>query len=322
MMHFLYPWACIFVLLPFFMPLTKPIKQITSCASLPFMGLVDAQSSGADQRPWYRRLSGWSTYLIWLIAVLMAMGPVDMRQPQQMTHAGADIALLVDISASMGLQDQNINGRVTSRLAVIKQVASHFIDQRRSDRLGLVVFGSQAFMQTPLTFDHRVVKDLLFDTSAGLAGKQTAMGDALAVAIKQLAAVPNRSDQVIILLTDGLNNIGQIGPQEAARMAKSLGIRVYTIGFGRSRFASLNRSIDPSALRRIAGMTGGRFFHAIDGKALAKVYATLNNLEPVDRHGLIYRHEVSLVIYLLGFFVLTILMHLWFFRHLSLWQAT
>jgi Ca-activated chloride channel family protein len=173
---------------------------------------------------------------------------------------------------------------------VVKSTARQFIHQRIGDRLGLILFGSQAYLQTPLTFDHQTVLHMLNDTTVGLAGKHTAIGNALGLAIKQLKSRKGQS-QVIVLLTDGSNNAGQIKPIQAAKMAAKLGIKIYTIGIGANRLVvngifgsqvvNPSASLDEQSLKHIANLTGGVFFRAQNTQDLRKVYRQLNQLEPI-----------------------------------------
>ena len=179
--------------------------------------------------------------------------------------------------------------RVT-RLDVVKSVAKQFIASRTGDRLGLVLFGAQAYLQTPLTFDRHTVKMMLDDASVGLAGDQTAIGDGVALAVKRLLQVPEKS-RVIVLLTDGGNNAGVLNPIQAAQLAAQAGIKIYTIGIGAERLVvqgllgpqviNPSSDLDQATLKQMAQMTGGTFFRAKDTKALEQAYETLNQVEPV-----------------------------------------
>jgi len=186
---------------------------------------------------------------------------------------------------------------------VVKAAADDFIRRRKGDRIGLVLFSDKAYLQAPLTLDGAVVRSLLDEAQVGLTGTQTAIGDAIAIAVKRLKDQP-ASSRVLILLTDGASNAGVMQPMQAAQMAKDLGIRIYTIGVGADRMAvqtvfgreivDPSQDLDESTLKKIAELTGGRYFRAQDVKSLAKIYALLDKLEPATGEPVYIRPSVSL----------------------------
>jgi Ca-activated chloride channel family protein len=183
-----------------------------------------------------------------------------------------------------------LNGQPVDRLTLVKAAANDFIAQRKGDRLGLILFGSKAYLQTPLTFDHTTVADMLADASIGLAGVETAMGDAMGLAIKELTQNAEK-DRILILLTDGGNNAGQVQPLEAARLAAQNHIRIYTIGLGASALVINSllgpqvinpvSDLDQDVLKTIAKQTGGLYFRAANAEDLYQVYQTMDQIEPV-----------------------------------------
>jgi Ca-activated chloride channel family protein len=196
----------------------------------------------------------------------------------------------VDLSGSMNRRDMQLDGQWTTRLAVVKQVAGAFIDRRDGDRIGLILFGTRAYLQAPLTFDRPTVRALLGEAVIGLAGEQTAIGDAIGLAIKRLRERPS-DNRVLILLTDGANTAGAVNPLDAARFAAKLGLKVYTIGVGADvammqrlyGTTSINQStdLDEPTLAAIARETGGRYFRARETSELVTIYGILDELEPV-----------------------------------------
>jgi Ca-activated chloride channel family protein len=184
----------------------------------------------------------------------------------------------------------------------VEAIAGDFISRRSGDELGLILFGSQAFLVTPLTYDLGAVRAQLQGPAVGLAGTETAIGDAIAVAVKRLAALPEPA-RVLVLLTDGVNNAGSIEPRDAARAAKAAGVRIYTIGIGATRMrvsgffgsqlVNPSADLDADMLTAIAKQTGGRFFRATDSDELADAYRAIDALEPMPQHGpaLRPRHE-------------------------------
>jgi Ca-activated chloride channel family protein len=210
--------------------------------------------------------------------------------------------LAVDLSLSMGNEDMNLAGQPVSRFGAVEAIASDFISRRSGDELGLVLFGSNAYLVTPLTYDLDAVRAQLEGARVGLAGSETAIGDAIVVATKRLAALPEQA-RVLVLLTDGVNNAGSIQPVDAARAAKAAGVRIYTIGIGATQMIVSDsfgaQMINPSAdldegmLRSMADETGGRYFRATDTHELTKAYRVIDALEPMPRQGpsLRPRHE-------------------------------
>jgi Ca-activated chloride channel family protein len=204
---------------------------------------------------------------------------------------GRDLLLAVDVSGSMDTQDMVWENRAVNRLVVVKQVAGEFIQRRRGDRVGLILFGSRAYLQTPLTFDIETTATMLDEAEIGLAGRETAIGDAMGLAVKRLRE-DAQSERVLILLTDGANTSGEVQPLQAAEFAARQGLTVYTVGVGAdemrvqdffgTRVVNPSADLDEDALRAIAERTGGAYFRARDAEALAEIYRLLDELEPVE----------------------------------------
>ena len=229
---------------------------------------------------------------------LLALGAlvVAFARPQSgvtgetVTAEGIDIVLVIDISSSMLAEDLEPN-----RLEAAKAVAAGFVEGRRNDRIGLVVFAGQAFTQAPLTLDYSVIQDLLGRTEVGMIEDGTTVGMGLATAVKRLQASDAES-RVVVLLTDGRSNTGEIGPVTAAQMAEALGVRVYTIGAGRRgtapmpiddpafgrRYVNVQVDVDEPTLEEIAELTGGRYFRATDAQSLAEIYREIDQLETTE----------------------------------------
>ena len=241
--------------------------------------------------------------LAWLCLVAAAMRPQWVGPPQSDQRSGRAMMLAVDLSGSMRLDDMVLAGRRVSRFGAVEAIASDFIARRTGDEMGLVLFGSGAYAVTPLTYDLDAVRAQLQSATVGLAGGETAIGDAVAVASKRLAALPEQQ-RVLILLTDGVNNTGAISPRDATRVAKAQGVRVYTIGIGATRMSvpgffgsqviNPSEDLDENLLRSMAQDTGGRYFRATDTAELADAYRAIDALEPMPRQGptLRPRHEL------------------------------
>ena len=214
--------------------------------------------------------------------------------------------IAIDVSGSMYEADMIVDDRFQRRIDVLKAVIGRFIEQRPGDRLGLILFGTHAYPYVPLTFDHAMLGSLLDDVSTGLAGRLTAIGDAIAVAINTLSQQDSRH-QVLILVTDGSNTAGSNDPLTAAQIASRFGMKIYTVGIGND-LETLKRltnqaSVPPEILlnekllRQIARLTDGRYFRAYDAAALERIYQELDQLEPIDIEADQYRAETSLFHY-------------------------
>jgi len=188
--------------------------------------------------------------------------------------ARKNLMLVLDVSESMSTPDFLINHYNASRLEAVQSVVSKFVEQRGDDRIGLVIFGNGAFLQAPLTLDHKVILSLLAQLRPGIAGNGTAIGDGLGLGVKRTADLKTES-RAIILLTDGANNSGKLNPIEAAKLAQKFGIKVHAIGVG----SAAQAEFDEGALRKIAKTTNGVYFNAQDLNALKGVYDEINKLE-------------------------------------------
>ena len=261
-------------------------RQIRRVNSLQFPGLQPFKETGTPVRAWLKHgLFALRVLGIALLIVVMAR-PQSINRWQKVNTEGIDIIIDLDISSSMLAQDFQPN-----RLEAAKAVATQFISGRPNDRIGLVVFSGESFTQCPLTTDHAVLINLFKDVKSGMIEDGTAIGDGLATAINRLKDSKTKS-KVIILLTDGMNNRGEIAPLTAAKIAKTFGIRVYTIGVGTygtapypvqtpygTRYQQMKVQIDENVLKQIATMTGGRYFRATDNKKLEEIYQAIDKLE-------------------------------------------
>ncbi|TCS40648.1 VWA domain-containing protein [Reinekea marinisedimentorum] len=274
-------------------------------AALPLLWLIPRSRSSASQgalnHPYLATLANQQQttpgkrklpllwLLSWLFLVLALMRPQWIGEPITNTQAGRSIFLSVDLSESMLTEDMRWNGQSTYRYKAVQEVVGEFVEQRKGDFLGLVVFGSFAAVQAPLTPDTGAVQALLFDLIPGMAGKSTAIGDGLAQSVKQLRTSKSK-DKIIILLSDGENNAGSVSPSDAITAAQKSDIRVYTIGFGgdasaSSSFFNFMRSsgIDEATLKSIADQTGGQYFRATSAGELKQVFELIDQLETDDK---------------------------------------
>ena len=245
--------------------------------------------------------------ILWLSTLTAAANPRWQGDAIALPTNGRDLLLAVDISGSMETPDMLYDGQSINRLQAVKAVVSEFVERRVGDRLGLILFGTNAYLQAPLTFDRATVGQLLKEAQLGFAGEKTAIGDAIGLAIKRLRNRPE-SSRVLILLTDGANTAGNVSPQQAAKLAQAANVKIYTIGLGSdemnirgllgSSFGA--RTINPSlvldekSLTDIATSTGGQYFRARNPEDLQKIYALLDELEPSEQDSETFRPQKSL----------------------------
>ncbi|WP_444907917.1 vWA domain-containing protein [Microbulbifer sp. SSSA008] len=304
MFEFAWPW--VFFLAPFpllarwLLPRSKPMS---SALKVPFYSEL-SQRGGGEQS---NLLNLFLLILIWLLLISAAARPRWYGEPISQPSSARDLLIAVDISGSMETPDMVINGRPAMRINAVKQVVGDFVERRKGDRLGLVLFGTRAYLQAPLTYDRETVETLLKEAQIGFAGQGTAIGDAIGLSVKRLTQRP-AEQRVLILLTDGANTAGEVSPLKAAELAQQAGITVYTIGVGAdemvqpgllgSRFGSRrinpSRDLDSKTLKEIADKTGGRYFRALNPQELAEIYAELDKLEPVEQEAESYRPMKSL----------------------------
>lgn len=267
-----------------------------------------AAGGGGRVRAASRRLPAILLWLIWLCLVLAASRPMWIGEALELPNSGRDLMLAVDISGSMRVEDMQIGNGLARRIDAVKELGSDFMARRAGDRLGLILFGSRAYLQSPLSFDVQTVQRFLREAQIGFAGQETAIGDAIGLAVKRLQERPE-SHRVLILLTDGQDTASTVDPLEAARLAASLKVRIYTIGIGAetltlpgllgsplgARTVNPSADLDEESLATIAQLTGGRYFRARDPAELATIYAMLEELEPLEVDVSLYRPQQSLI---------------------------
>jgi Ca-activated chloride channel family protein len=296
-LEFDWPSVLYFAALPIVIWLLPAIKQasITTVKVPFFTNFWKSLASVTEQTKWWVKLLA---ILAWLLLVAAAAKPVWIGDAIALPVEGRDLMLAVDVSGSMQETDMKVNGREVDRLTMIKFVAGDFIERRKGDRIGLILFGQQAYLQTPLTFDRETVNILLSESIIGIAGKATAIGDAIGLAVKRVRTT-NDNNRILILLTDGQNTAGEIQPLKAAELAAQEELKIYTIGIGADEIYRQtvfgNRRINPSldldenTLKKIAEQTGGRYFRARNTEDLNKIYAMLDELEPLAKEDQFYR---------------------------------
>ena len=284
-----WPWLALLLPLPWLVRRWMKASRQPALQALrvPWFALVGGGVAGTSRKPLLAFLAGAA----WLLLVLAAVRPQWVGEVEQLPVTGRDLLLAVDVSGSMDTQDMILDNQAVNRLTVVKRVAGEFIQRRRGDRVGLILFGSRAYLQTPLTFDTETTAILMAESEIGLAGRETAIGDAIGLAVKRLRQ-DAAAERVVILLTDGANTSGEIQPLQAAEFAAREGLTIYTVGVGAdemmvqdffgARLVNPSADLDEETLKTIAARTGGAYFRARDAQGLADVYRRLDELEPVE----------------------------------------
>ena len=288
MLEWAWPWLLVALPLPWLVArLWQPAHtQASAALHLPYaLDGLDAATGANPVSRWRRALA----ILAWCALLVAAARPQWVGEAEALPRSGRDLLLAVDASGSMSIQDMAIGGRAVNRYAAVKAIAGDFIRRRVGDRIGLVVFGSQAYLLTPLTFDRDTVFKQLDESAIGLPGKETAIGDAVGLSIKRLRERP-LDRRVLILLTDGVNDAGELDPRKAIDLAVSEQVKIYTIGIGAdsmrvdgffgSQVVNPSADIDEKMLTTMADKTGGRFFRARNTAELAQIYGEIDRLEP------------------------------------------
>lgn len=289
MFEFAWWWALFALPLPFIVRLLSPKTQQTDVAlRVPNLinNLPQSKSPKAAKRGWLILAT-----IMWICLVLAAARPQWLGEPVNVPNEGREMMLAVDLSGSMKIEDMMVNGRQVNRLTMIKSVLYDFIQRRVGDRLGLILFADTAYLQAPLTYDRETVATLLDEAVIGLVGEQTAIGDAIGLAVKRFEQKAE-SNRVLILLTDGQNTAGNITPQQAKELAVDAQVTVYTIGVGAdamtvssffgSRQVNPSQELDETMLTDIAKATGGQYFRARNAAELNNIYAMLDQLQPIE----------------------------------------
>ena len=306
MIHFLQPqWLWLLALLPAVM-LLRGRRGPVAAIEFSDVGLARAVARSARARA-----GGWLWLLPMLAGALMIVGlarPQRAHSRTEITANGIDIVLGLDVSGSMQALDFRIDGERVNRIAVVKSVVSKFIEERPSDRIGLIAFAAAPYLVSPLTLDHDWLQQNLerVNTAAGN-DDGTAIGSAIAAGVNRLRTT-NAKSKIIVLLTDGMNNTGKISPITAAEAAKAMGVKIYTIGVGVRGMAPIPMhdqagnvrlimdkvDVDEKTLQTVAATTGGTFYRATDTDSLEKIYAEINRLEKTAHTVQKFEHQEEL----------------------------
>ena len=310
MLHLAWPWMLAAVAAPFLVARLAP--RAPEAAGAPIrVPYFDEAAARSDRTPasGARGVGRVLALLAWCALVLAAARPQWVGDPVSLPVHGRDLMLALDLSGSMREQDMKSGAGFEPRIDVVKRVAGDFVKRRVGDRIGLILFGSHAYLQAPFTLDLDTVSEMVSETVPGLAGEQTAIGDAIGLAVKRLRERAT-DERVVVLLTDGTDTASRVDPLAAARFAAAEGITIHTVGVGadeevaarwlgplRSRARS---ALDETVLQAIADRTGGRYFRARDGAELEEIYRLVDALEPIAGRGEVFRPTRELFHWPLG----------------------
>ncbi|NMH59475.1 vWA domain-containing protein [Alteromonas ponticola] len=290
MLDFAWWWVLLMLPLPIIVRWLLPALNQTDFAALKVPSLMPHHATPEKLQRSHRGVLVINA-LAWIALVIAAAQPRWLGEPVSIPSKGRELMLAVDLSGSMKIDDMQINGQQVNRLTMIKSVLDDFIQRRIGDRLGLILFADTAYIQAPLTYDRETVSTLLNEAVIGLIGEQTAIGDAVGLAVKRFDQKAD-TNRVVILLTDGQNTAGNITPAQAKELAMASNTTIYTIGVGAdemliqnffgSRRVNPSQDLDESMLSDLAESTGGKYFRARDAAELNDIYTILDELEPIE----------------------------------------
>lgn len=301
MLTFAHPWLFALLALPLAVKYLMPVHRETrSAVRVPFLtqlaaitGQTPSPGSTVTQRAPIQTIMAWSA---WILIITSLARPQYFEPPVSRTIPTRDLLLAIDLSGSMQTEDfKSKTGEMTDRLTAVKQVVDEFLEQRKNDRVGLILFGSGAFVQAPFTNDLSVCRELLAEAQVGMAGPKTALGDAIGLSIHTF----ERSDQenkVLIVLTDGNDTSSKVPPVDAARIAADKRIQIHTIAVGDPEAAG-EEKLDEKSLQQIAQATDGQFFRALDRKQLQQIYSEIDALDTREAETVSYRPRRELYIW-------------------------
>ena len=309
MNQFAFPYAFLLILLPFVWRFLWPAAKGLhgDALKIPFIKDLEKISiksgalwqMGASTEGYRLSKLFWWLFVIWVLLVIAVARPQWVGEPIRLKNESRDIMLVLDISTSMLEPDFAYNNRRIDRLSAVKKTASDFISKRANDRIGLILFGTRAYLQSPLTFDKKSVEEILWSMDAGMAGDSTSIGDALGLALKTLKDAPKGDNKVIILLTDGENNDGSLSMPQAVKLASEEGIKTYTIGVGSKNsflglFLGAMPGVDEKGLKALAQATAGQYFRAEDTSTLQQIYNYIDKLEAAPQENRFIRETTEL----------------------------
>ena len=291
MISFAWPWLLLLMPLPLLVYWLPKKNNERANAALIMPQLIESTAVHITS-PSNKKAPLIILCVCWLLSVLSLSQPQWLGDAIDIPTKGREMMIAVDLSGSMQIEDMSLRGSAVNRLDMLKVVLGDFIERRVGDRLGLILFADDAYMQTPMTFDRKTVKQMLEESVLGLVGRKTAIGDAIALAVKRFDA-KQKSNKVLLLLTDGQNTAGKILPEQALELAIAKGITIYSIGIGAdvmlqeslfgTRRVNPSSDLDEKTLTKLAEQTGGKYFRAKDSQGMNQIYQLLDQLEPIDQ---------------------------------------
>ena len=309
MLQLVWPWMLVAVVAPLLVARLAPRAPDAAGAPIRVPYFEEALAWSRRSEATGQRIRRAAALIAWCALVLAAARPLWVGDPVTLPVHGRDLMLALDLSGSMREQDMKSGTGFEARLDVVKRVAGDFVARREGDRVGLIVFGTGAYLQAPFTLDLDTVSQMVSETVLGLAGEQTAIGDAIGLAVKRLRERP-MEQRVLVLLTDGADTASRVDPLSAARFAAAEGVTIYAVGVGAddevaARWLGALRSrarsaLDETTLQAIADMTGGRYFRARDAAELEEIYRLIDTLEPVPGEDEVFRPTRELFHWPLG----------------------
>lgn len=297
MFELAYVWWLLLLPLPVVMRFLPEFRQTSLSVQAPFFQKLvqisgDKPEEGAvvlERQPFQRLLVPFC----WCCIVLAIAKPQWVGEPVERIKSGRDLMIAVDLSGSMEENDfLSLAGEKIDRLEAVKSVLKELSEQRKHDRLGLIIFGTAPYLQAPFTEDHEAWLTLLNETEIGMAGHSTVFGDAIGLAIK-LFEESETNSRVLIILTDGNDTGSKVPPVDAAKVAESYGIKIYAIAIGDPSTTG-DKALDVKTLERVASLTGGAYYQALDREQLQQAYRSIAELEPQDFEALSYSPKRSL----------------------------
>ncbi|USD36682.1 VWA domain-containing protein [Ferrimonas sp. SCSIO 43195] len=307
MLTLAWPYLLLAVVTPWLLPRPRQRQGAVTALKLPW-GQSPLHSS--ERRP----TPAWMKAIMlcaWLALIIACARPQWLGEPVPLERQGRDLMIAADLSGSMQIQDMRYQDNMIDRFSMMQHLLGDFVRRREGDRIGLILFADGAYLQAPLTFDRYTVKRYLDEAVLGLVGQQTAIGDAIALAVKRFSQLQD-SNKVLLLLTDGSNNAGQFNVDQALQLAKNAGVKIYAIGIGAdslkqtswmgfdTRQVNPSRDLNEAVLQQLANETGGQYFRARSGDSMQQIYTRLDQLEPVARDEKRWRPKTELYAWPLG----------------------
>ena len=294
-----YPWVFLLLPLPIIIWMVLPSlrKKRAALMSGGYFKLLDLTDQDPKQAAWVskRHWLAWIVVvLVWCLILSAVSGPHLTGEPEMKVKTVRSFLIAADISFSMDIKDWDVNGEKMSRWDATKLLMADFIKERKSDQIGLIFFGTNAYLQAPLTTDLEIVQWMLKETEVGMAGQMTGIGNAIGMAMRVFEQ-DTLEEKILFLLTDGVDSGSEITPIDAAGLAKQDSITIYTLGIGNP--TGNNAELDERTLKQIASITGGRYFQAIDQTQAQAAYNTIDSLEPIEFEEESYQPAVLLYHY-------------------------